>query len=122
MNARDADIDTVCVVPAHIDVHRDFFGMEEPTKPGTGNFWESEGKLECVLQHILETDARVTELVAVSDTHTPILTFNFNQVEIDIACGTLATKHLPESLLAVEDKYLLGIGASYITFCLCCAA
>ena len=40
-------------------------------------------------------------LVAVVDAFTPILTFNFHSVEIDIACGRVAASRLPEDLRMV---------------------
>ena len=45
---------------------------------------------------MLERDPRVTDLVAVPGAYTPILTFLFNGVEIDVACGVVASKTLPE--------------------------
>ena len=92
VNARDADIDTVCIVPSHIDAFRDFFGLspdgsEEP--PETGNKWRADERLECILQETLERHPMCENLVAVSGAFTPILTFDFNGVEIDVACLSL---------------------------------
>jgi poly(A) polymerase len=99
VNAHDADIDTVCVLPSHIDAFRDFFGLEAADAPDTGNKWRTEDRPDCILQEIFERDPRVTDLVAVSGAFTPILTFLFNGVEIDIACGIVAQRTLPEVLL-----------------------
>lgn len=98
VNARDADIDTVCIVPAHIDMRRDFFGLseegsEEPDE--TGNVWRNSDKPECILQDAVENHPMTENLVAVVGAFTPILTFDFNGVEIDIACGIVAHKTLP---------------------------
>eukprot|EP01052_Picozoa_sp_SAG31_P015938 SAG31_NODE_1038_length_10218_cov_16.418223_12_plen_150_part_00 len=84
VNARDADIDTVCIVPAHIEGYRDFFGMrtptqyaptfatldggmilrlwlgpagkEDPAKPGTGEVWLDSGKPECALYYVVRVE------------------------------------------------------------------
>ena len=133
VNARDADIDTVCIVPSHIDAFRDFFGLspdgsEEP--PETGNKWRADERLECILQETLERHPMCENLVAVSGAFTPILTFDFNGVEIDVACGVVAHKTLPEvrrraapagppsvpperarlwqRMTHIDDKYLMG--------------
>lgn len=98
VNARDADIDTVCVLPAHIDHLRDFFGLsaegsDEP--PETGNVWRNSDRLDCILQETIERHPQTQNLVAVSGAYTPILTFDFMGVEIDVACGVVAHKTLP---------------------------
>ncbi len=98
VNARDADIDTVCVLPAHIDHLRDFFGLsaegsDEPSE--TGNQWRNSDQLGCILQETIEKHPQTENLVAVSSAYTPILTFDFMGVEIDVACGVVAHKTLP---------------------------
>jgi poly(A) polymerase len=103
VNARDADIDTVCIVPSHIDARRDFFGLsaegsEEP--PETGNQWRNSDRPECILQDTIEKHPLTENLVAVSSAFTPILTFDFSGVEIDVACGVVAHKTLPAVRLA----------------------
>ena len=96
VNASDADIDTAVVVPQHIDTTRDFFGLEPPDSPDTGNQWRNDDNTDCILQEVLLRDPRVTDLVAVSGAFTPIITFLFNGVEIDIACGIVAFTTLPQ--------------------------
>ena len=72
VNARDADIDTVAVLPVHIDSTRDFFGEEPPETPDSGNKWHNEDKKQCVLQEVLLRDPRVSDLVTVSSGDFPV--------------------------------------------------
>ena len=78
-----------------------------------------------ILVNCLKADPRVTKLVPVADTHTPIVTFLFTPssalqleggarvqepIEIDMACATMTNlDYLPESVSEIPDEYLQGL-------------
>ena len=107
VNALDADIDTVLVVPHHIQRGRDFFGLPDPIQ---GIPWLKQPAN--ILANVLRADSRVSRFVAVPDTHTPIITFEFTPsgggapIEIDIACATVSVDYLPEEVASIPDEWL----------------
>jgi poly(A) polymerase Pap1 len=72
VNAVDADIDTVLLVPRHVKRGRDFFGSVDVRQ---GVPWMNEP--QNILCNVLKADPRVSKFVPVEDTHTPIITFLF---------------------------------------------
>lgn len=107
VNAIDADIDTVLLVPQHVQRGRDFFGLPDPVQ---GIPWLKQPAN--ILANVLRADKRVSSFVAVADTHTPILTFDFTPtaggppIEIDMACASIAVDYLPEHVSSIPDEWL----------------
>lgn len=107
VNAVDADIDTVLLVPQHVNRGRDFFGSPDPMQ---GIPWLKAPAN--ILANVLRADSRVSGFVAVADTHTPILTFDFTPsaggtaIEIDMACAPIAVDFLPEEVGSIPDEWL----------------
>lgn len=103
VNAPNADIDTVLVVPKHFQRERDFFGRADPV---LGQRWKT--KPRNILANCLREDPRVVDLVEVADGHTPIMTFVFSGIEIDIGFAQVARDYLPDTIDRVGDDLLIG--------------
>uniref|UniRef100_A0A6T6CBS1 Poly(A) polymerase n=1 Tax=Compsopogon caeruleus TaxID=31354 RepID=A0A6T6CBS1_9RHOD len=91
VNPPNADIDTLCVCPRHVDRDRDVFGHPDKL---TGSVPPPEN----VLMEILRGNPKVENLVGVSDAFVPVVKMKYNGVEIDLLCSRLEMKSIPESL------------------------
>eukprot|EP00033_Pygsuia_biforma_P001482 GCRY01001672.1.p1 GENE.GCRY01001672.1~~GCRY01001672.1.p1 ORF type:complete len:593 (-),score=154.00 GCRY01001672.1:88-1866(-) len=83
-----ADIDTLCVVPQHVEV-KDFFG---------------------VLYDKLERETDVTELHAVPKAYVPVIKFVFDGIPIDLLFARLPQyMSIPDSLDLGEDSLIMNL-------------
>ncbi|KAI5677354.1 hypothetical protein M9H77_08304 [Catharanthus roseus] len=84
----DADIDTLCVGPAHVTRNEDFFGE---------------------LQKKLAKMPEVQELHPIPDAYVPVMKFKFDGVSIDLLYANVALMVIPEDLDLTEDSLLLNV-------------
>ncbi|KAF9354454.1 polynucleotide adenylyltransferase [Mortierella sp. AD094] len=82
-----ADIDTLCVVPRHVQ-REDFF--EE-------------------LYDMLRRRPEVTELTAVPDAFTPVITMSFSDIPIDLIFARLGLASIPDNLSLSDDSLLRNL-------------
>lgn len=87
VHSRGADIDTLCVVPQHVD-RNDFF-----TK-----FYE-------MLQQVTE----VTELTQVPDAYVPVVNMEFSGICIDLVFARLPFSSIPEDLDLLDHNLLKNL-------------
>ena len=102
VNQPNADIDTLCIAPRNINRSRDFFGLIDP----------STQKLpdeELVLYHILRKRPEVSEILAVPESHVPVLKLTFSGVDLDLTCACLQMTSIPPKLDILNDKILRNI-------------
>ncbi|KAF9290102.1 polynucleotide adenylyltransferase [Mortierella alpina] len=81
------DIDTLCVVPRHVE-REDFF--ED-------------------MQEMLRLRPEVTELTAVPDAFTPVIKMNFSDIPIDLTFARLGLSSIPDSLDLADDSLLRNL-------------
>ncbi|KAI9142151.1 Poly(A) polymerase central domain-containing protein [Paraphysoderma sedebokerense] len=82
-----ADIDTLCVVPRHIQ-REDFFAT---------------------MYDMLKARSEVTELAAVPDAYVPVIKMNFSDIPIDLVFARLALPTVPEDLNLRDDNLLKNL-------------
>ncbi|EGZ28664.1 hypothetical protein PHYSODRAFT_474162 [Phytophthora sojae] len=87
VNEPGADIDTICVAPRHV-TREDFFSSLK----------------EIFLQH-----PKVSNLVAIEGAIVPILTFDYEEINIDLQIAILPRNSIPENLNILDDHVLVGV-------------
>lgn len=87
MHNKGADIDSLCVVPRHID-RSDFFT----------SFCD-----------ILRQQPEVTDLRAVEEAYVPVIKMTFDNIEIDMTFARLALKEIPDDQELTEDLLLKNL-------------
>lgn len=87
INAKGADIDTLCVAPRHVD-RLDFFST----------FYE-----------LLRNEAEVNDLRAVEDAFVPVIKMTFDGIEMDILFARLALQEIPQDLDLREESLLKNL-------------
>ncbi|KDO20493.1 hypothetical protein SPRG_14011 [Saprolegnia parasitica CBS 223.65] len=87
VNEPGADIDTICVAPKFV-TRDDFFSS---------------------LKDILLKHAKVTNLVAIEGAIVPILTFDYEEINIDLQIAILERNSIPENLNVLDDNILVGV-------------
>ncbi|KAI9907429.1 hypothetical protein PsorP6_003645 [Peronosclerospora sorghi] len=87
VNEPGADIDTICVAPRHV-TREDFFSSLK----------------DIFLQH-----PKVSNLVAIEGAIVPILTFDYEEINIDLQIAILPRNSIPENLNILDDHVLVGV-------------
>ncbi|CAI5720461.1 unnamed protein product [Hyaloperonospora brassicae] len=87
VNEPGADIDTICVAPRHV-TREDFFSSLK----------------DIFLQH-----AKVSNLVAIEGAVVPILTFDYEEINVDLQIAILPRNSIPEDLNILDDQVLVGV-------------
>jgi poly(A) polymerase len=87
VNEPGADIDTICVAPKHV-TREDFFTS---------------------LKGILLKHSKVTNLVAIEGAIVPILTFDYEEINIDLQIAILDRNSIPDDLDILDDNILAGV-------------
>lgn len=87
VNERGADIDTICVAPQNVR---------------RGDFFTS-------LREKMEKNSRVTNFNAVETARVPIMTFDFDDVNIDLLFAQLNMPKVPDNLDINDDNILEGV-------------
>ncbi|CDH54327.1 poly polymerase pla1 [Lichtheimia corymbifera JMRC:FSU:9682] len=82
-----ADIDTLCVVPKHVE--RDHFFT--------------------VMYEMLKERQEVTELTAVPDAYVPVIGMHFSGIQIDLLCASLTIARIPDDLELADNNLLKGL-------------
>ena len=90
LNEVGMDIDTICVAPKHVT---------------RADFFES-------LQPILEDHDSVENLVGVATAAVPIITFDFDGINIDLLFAALPLDSIPETFDINDDHVLSGVDPS----------
>lgn len=84
---KGADIDSLCVVPRHID-RSDYFTT----------FYE-----------ILAQQSEVSDLRAVEEAYVPVIKMTFDNIEIDMTFARLALKEVPDDQELTDDQLLKNL-------------
>lgn len=87
VHSSGADIDTLAVVPRHID-RSDFFTS---------------------FKEMLNQDPNVTELHAVEEAYVPVMKLKYSGVELDILFARLALKEVPDTQELSDDQLLKNL-------------
>ncbi|KAG9401966.1 hypothetical protein LEN26_008725 [Aphanomyces euteiches] len=87
VNEPGADIDTICVAPKFV-TREDFFSS---------------------LKDILLKHSKVTNLVAIEGAVVPILTFDYEEINIDLQIAILDRSSIPDDLRILDDNILDGV-------------
>ncbi|CAI5704985.1 hypothetical protein KXD40_001731 [Peronospora effusa] len=87
VNEPGADIDTICVAPRHV-TRDDFFSSLK----------------DIFLQH-----PKVSHLVAIEGAVVPILTFDYEEINIDLQIAILPRNSIPENLNILDNHVLVGV-------------
>ncbi|GAB9468901.1 polymerase [Globisporangium polare] len=82
-----ADIDTICVAPRHIS-RDDFFSS---------------------LKEIFLKHPKVSNLVSIEGAIVPIITFDYEEINIDLQIAILPRNTIPDDLNILEDAVLMGV-------------
>ncbi|OQS01727.1 Poly(A) polymerase [Achlya hypogyna] len=87
VNEPGADIDTICVAPKFV-TREDFFTS---------------------LKDILLKHVKVTNLVAIEGAVVPILTFDYEEINIDLQIAILERNSIPDNLNVLDDNIFVGV-------------
>ncbi|KAG7402153.1 hypothetical protein PHYBOEH_005716 [Phytophthora boehmeriae] len=87
VNEPGADIDTICVAPRHV-TREDFFSS---------------------LKEIFLKHPKVSNLVAIEGAIVPLLTFDYEEINIDLQIAILPRNSIPENLNILDDHVLVGV-------------
>lgn len=87
VNEPGADIDTICVAPRHIS-RDDFFSS---------------------LKDIFLKHPKVSNLVSIEGAIVPIITFDYEEINIDLQIAILPRNTIPDDLNILEDAVLIGV-------------
>ncbi|KAI7869353.1 Poly(A) polymerase central domain-containing protein [Spinellus fusiger] len=82
-----ADIDTLCVVPKHVEREQFFTIMYE----------------------MLKERSEVTEITAVPDAYVPLIKLHFSGIPIDFVCARLAIARVPDDLQLSDNNLLKNL-------------
>ncbi|KAL1932566.1 hypothetical protein VTP01DRAFT_8244 [Rhizomucor pusillus] len=82
-----ADIDTLCVVPKHVE--RDHFFT--------------------IMYDMLKERPEVTELTSVVDAYVPVIKMHFSGIPIDFLCARLAVARVPDDLELADNNLLKNL-------------
>ncbi|KAI8975701.1 Poly(A) polymerase central domain-containing protein [Mycotypha africana] len=82
-----ADIDTLCVLPKHVE--RDHFFT--------------------IMYDMLKERPEVTELTAVEDAYVPVIRMHFSGIPIDFVCASLSMAVVPDDLDLSDNNILSGL-------------
>ncbi|KAI9499707.1 Poly(A) polymerase central domain-containing protein [Zychaea mexicana] len=82
-----ADIDTLCVVPKHVE--RDHFFT--------------------VMYDMLKERPEVTELTSVPDAYVPVINMHFSGIPIDLLCAPLSIARVPDDLELADNNLLKNV-------------
>eukprot|EP00644_Phytophthora_capsici_P000048 jgi/Phyca11/100149/e_gw1.4.686.1 len=87
VNEPGADIDTICVAPRHV-TREDFFSS---------------------LKEIFLKHPKVSHLVAIEGAIVPLITFDYEEINIDLQIAILPRNSIPENLNILDDHVLVGV-------------
>jgi len=87
VNEPGADIDTICVAPRHV-TRTDFF---------------------TTLKDIFLKHPKVTNLVAIEGANVPIITFDYEEINIDLQIAILPKNTIPDNINILDDTVLSGV-------------
>ncbi|KAF1332171.1 polymerase, partial [Globisporangium splendens] len=87
VNEPGADIDTICVAPRHV-TREDFFTS---------------------LKEIFLKHPKVSNLVAIEGAIVPIITFDYEEINIDLQIAILPRNTIPDNLNILDDSVLVGV-------------
>lgn len=87
VNEPGADIDTICVAPRHI-TREDFFTS---------------------LKDIFLKHPKVSNLVSIEGAIVPIITFDYEEINIDLQIAILPRNTIPDNLNILDDGVLVGV-------------
>ncbi|TDH70997.1 uncharacterized protein CCR75_005106 [Bremia lactucae] len=87
VNEPGADIDTICVAPRHVS-REDFFSS---------------------LKEIFLKHPKVSQLVAIEGAIVPLITFDYEEINIDLQIAILPRNSIPENLNILDDHVLVGV-------------
>ncbi|TYZ65435.1 hypothetical protein PybrP1_011714 [[Pythium] brassicae (nom. inval.)] len=87
VNEPGADIDTICVAPRHVS-RDDFFSS---------------------LKQIFLRHPKVSNLVAIEGAVVPIITFDYEEINIDLQIAILPRNAVPDTINILDDAVLLGV-------------
>lgn len=87
VNEPGADIDTICVAPRHV-TREDFFSS---------------------LKEIFLKHPKVSQLVAIEGAIVPLITFDYEEINIDLQIAILPRNSIPEDLNILDDHVLVGV-------------
>uniref|UniRef100_A0A6B2KYP3 polynucleotide adenylyltransferase n=1 Tax=Arcella intermedia TaxID=1963864 RepID=A0A6B2KYP3_9EUKA len=87
VNSPGSDMDTLCLVPRHID-RKDFFDS---------------------LGSILKAHPEVTHFIAVPDAYVPVMKLYFENIQIDLLCSILSVPTIPEDINILDPRNLQHI-------------
>ena len=87
VNEPGADIDTICIAPRHIR-RDDFFSS---------------------LRDILLSHAKVSNLICIEGAIVPLITFDYEEINIDLQIAILPTSCIPNDLNILDHKILLNV-------------
>lgn len=87
VNEPGADIDTICIAPRTV-TREDFF---------------------TTLKEKFDSHPKVTNLVAIEGAIVPLLTFDYEEINIDLQIAILPQHSIPESLDILDNSILLGV-------------
>jgi len=90
---KGADIDTLCIVPKHIERHRHFFDKLVP---------------------ILEATPGVKDLTAVKEAFVPLVKMTFDNVDIDLLFACVQAKKVDKEPNLLDNNILRGCAADDI--------
>ncbi|DBA03160.1 TPA: hypothetical protein N0F65_003880 [Lagenidium giganteum] len=87
VNEPGADIDTICVAPRHV-TREDFFTS---------------------LKEIFLKNPKVTNLVSIEGAIVPIITFDYEEINIDLQIAILPRNTIPDNINILDDNILSGV-------------
>uniref|UniRef100_K3WQA8 polynucleotide adenylyltransferase n=1 Tax=Globisporangium ultimum (strain ATCC 200006 / CBS 805.95 / DAOM BR144) TaxID=431595 RepID=K3WQA8_GLOUD len=87
VNEPGADIDTICVAPRHV-TREDFFTS---------------------LKEIFLKHPKVSNLVSIEGAIVPIITFDYEEINIDLQIAILPRNTIPDNLNILDDSVLVGV-------------
>ncbi|KAI9262655.1 Poly(A) polymerase central domain-containing protein [Helicostylum pulchrum] len=87
VHSRDADIDTLCVIPSLV-TREEFFD---------------------VMSNYLVANHRVHDLNVVKDAYVPVIKFKYDDIAIDLVCARLNTPKVPDDVDLNDPNILYGL-------------
>ncbi|OBZ83241.1 Poly(A) polymerase pla1 [Choanephora cucurbitarum] len=87
VNSIDADIDTLCVVPCHVE-RRDFF---------------------IDMLALLKSTSCISDIMPVPDSFVPVIKFKYKDISIDLVCARLTLSEVPQDINLQNTHLLVGL-------------